>query len=226
VSEGLYPVLLSVIARMRTLFDLDAEPEVIARHLSSSGLGPIRGNARGLRVPGAADSFELIIRAILGQQVSVKGASTLMTRMTERYAQKIETGHPALTHLAITAAAIADDTPQRIATIGMPMARAATVHAVARAVATNELAIHADADVRALRKQLLEIPGIGEWTAEYVLMRAVHWPDAFPASDLVLRRASGGLSAAKLTKMSEAWRPWRAYAAIQLWNGTGLKVSS
>src|SRR5207342_2417672 len=99
--------LMTVISRMRAVFDLDADPETIARHLSQSGLGPIRGAARGLRVPGAADSFELIIRAILGQQVSVKGASTLMTRLTERYASKIETGHAGLTHLAVTAQAIA-----------------------------------------------------------------------------------------------------------------------
>jgi AraC family transcriptional regulator, regulatory protein of adaptative response / DNA-3-methyladenine glycosylase II len=224
VSAGLMPVLLAVIARMRELFDLDAEPEKIATHLSSSGLGPIRGNARGLRVPGAADSFELMIRAILGQQVSVKGASTLMTRLTERHAERMETGHPQLTHLAVCADALANDTPRQIATIGMPLARANTIHLVAQAAAAGELRLQPGVDVVSLRRQLVSIPGIGPWTAEYVLMRAVHWPDAFPASDLVLQRAAG-LSAAKLTRLSERWRPWRAYAAIHLWNGSPLGMT-
>jgi AraC family transcriptional regulator of adaptative response / DNA-3-methyladenine glycosylase II len=222
VSASLLPVLLTVIARMRELFDLDAEPDRIAKHLSASGIGPIRGNARGIRVPGAGDSFELAIRAILGQQVSVKGASTLMTRLTERYAERTESGHPMLTHLAVTSDALANDTPEAIAKIGIPLARATTIHSVARAVAGGALHLHADADVRSLRRQLVEIPGIGPWTAEYILMRAVHWPDAFPASDLVLRRKTGGLSATRLTRMSEQWRPWRAYAAMHLWNGAVL----
>jgi AraC family transcriptional regulator of adaptative response / DNA-3-methyladenine glycosylase II len=224
VSAGLFPVLLTVIARMRELFDLDAEPDRIAKHLSGSGIGPIRGTARGLRVPGAADTFELAVRAILGQQVSVKGASTLMTRLTERYAERIESGHSMLTHLAVTAPALANETPASIAKIGMPLARAATIHNVARAVADGVLHLHTDTDVRALTRQLLEIPGIGPWTAEYILMRAVHWPDAFPASDLVLRRATGGLSAARLTRLSDEWRPWRSYAAMHLWAGTPLNT--
>ncbi len=222
VSASLLPALLTVIARVRALFDLDAEPDKIVKHLSAAGIGPIRSEARGLRVPGAADSFELAIRAILGQQVSVKGASTLMTRLTQRYAEPMDSGHAALTHLAITADVLANEMPTRIATIGIPLARATTIHAVATLVASDELRLHPDADVSGLRRQLVEIPGIGPWTAEYMLMRAVHWPDAFPASDLVLRRATGGLTAARLTKMADQWRPWRSYAALHLWNGARL----
>ncbi len=217
VGASLLPVLLAVTARVRRLFDLDAEPDRIASHLTEAGFGPIRGEARGLRVPGAADSFELAIRAILGQQVSVKGASTLMSRFTERYGEAIATDHPRLTHLPPSAAGVAAASPQHIAAIGIPGARAQTIHHLARQVASKSLVIEPDADVRLLTRQLLEVPGIGPWTAEYIMMRAVHWPDAFPASDLVLRRAAGNLSPAKLIRAAEDWRPWRAYAAMHLW---------
>ena len=218
VSASLLPVLLAVSARVRRLFDLDAEPEKIASHLSSSGFGPIRGEARGLRVPGAADSFELVVRAILGQQVSVKGASTLMSRLTETFGAPMQTDHPQLTRLAATAERIAQATPAAIATIGLPLARATTIHTLAIRVADGSLIIEPEADVRALTRQLLDLPGIGPWTAEYIVMRAVHWPDAFPASDLVLRRSAGDLSPAKLLRAAEQWRPWRAYAAMHLWS--------
>ena len=218
VSASLLPVLLAVSARVRRLFDLDAEPEKIATHLTSSGFGPIRGEERGLRVPGAADTFELAMRAILGQQVSVKGASTLMSRLTEMFGEPMETDHPQLTRLAATAQRVAQTTPAAIAKIGLPLARATTIHVLARHVADGTLLIEPEAaDVRSLTRQLLELPGIGPWTAEYIVMRAVHWPDAFPASDLVLRRAAGNMSSAKLLRAAEQWRPWRAYAAMHLW---------
>ncbi len=218
VSSSLLPVLLAVSARVRRLFDLDAEPERIASHLASSGFGPIHGEARGLRVPGAADSFELAIRAILGQQVSVKGASTLMSRLTATFGAPIQTEHPQLTCLAATAERIAQANPAAIAKIGLPRARATTIHLLATRVAEGSLVIEPEADVRALTRQLIDLPGIGPWTAEYIVMRAVHWPDAFPASDLVLRRSAGNLSPAKLLRAAEEWRPWRAYAAMHLWS--------
>jgi AraC family transcriptional regulator of adaptative response / DNA-3-methyladenine glycosylase II len=218
VSASLLPVLLAVSARVRRLFDLDAEPERIVSHLSSSGFGPIRGEARGLRVPGAGDSFELAIRAILGQQVSVKGASTLMSRFTEAFGAAMETDHPQLTRLAATAVRVAQATPSAIAKIGLPLARATTIHTLATRVADGSLVIEPEADVRVLTRQLLDLPGIGPWTAEYIVMRAVHWPDAFPASDLVLLRSAGNLSPAKLLHAAEQWRPWRAYAAMHLWS--------
>jgi AraC family transcriptional regulator of adaptative response / DNA-3-methyladenine glycosylase II len=220
VSASLLPVLLAVSARVRRVFDLDAEPGKIASHLTSSGFGPIRGEDRGLRVPGAADTFELAIRAILGQQVSVKGASTLMSRFTDAFGEPVETHHPQLTRLAATAERVAQATPVAIARIGVPLARATTMHALATQIASGALRIEPEADVRSLTRQLLDVPGIGPWTAEYIVMRAVHWPDAFPASDLVLRRAAGKLTSAKLLRAAEQWRPWRAYAAMHLWRRT------
>jgi AraC family transcriptional regulator of adaptative response / DNA-3-methyladenine glycosylase II len=217
VSPSLLPVLLAVTARVRRLFDLDAEPEKIATHLSAGGIGPLRGEIRGLRVPGAADSFELAVRAILGQQVSVKGASTLMSRFTEAFGERLVTGHPQLTHLAATAERVADATPASIAALGMPLARATTIHTIAREIARGALRIEPESDVSALTRQLVALPGIGPWTAEYIIMRAVHWPDAFPASDLVLLRSAGTSTPAQLLKAAEGWRPWRAYAAMHLW---------
>ena len=104
-----------------------------------------------------------------------------------------------------------------IAAIGIPRARAATIHTLATLVASGTVSIEPAVDVRALTRQLLEVPGIGPWTAEYIVMRAVHWPDAFPASDLVLRRAAGNLTPSELVRAAEKWRPWRAYAAMHLW---------
>ena len=217
VGASLLPVLLAVTARVRRLFDLDAEPESIAAHLSTNGLGPIRGEERGIRVPGAADSTELAIRAILGQQVNVKGATTLMSRLTETFGDPARTDHPMLTRLAATAERLAESVPATIARIGLPLARATTIHLLAREVASGRLRIVPDADTRSLARQLLELPGIGPWTSEYILMRAVHWPDAFPASDLVMRRTAGNLTSAQLLRAAERWRPWRAYAAMHLW---------
>ena len=220
-SATLLPVLHTVSARVRQLFDLDAEPEKIASHLAAAGFGRLRGEERGLRVPGAADSFELAVRAILGQQVSVKGATTLMSRFTGTFGAPIETGHPQLNRLAATAERVAGVTPAAIAAIGLPLARATTIHLLARDIATGAMRIEAESVVSALTQQLLALPGVGPWTAEYIVMRAVHWPDAFPASDLVLRRTAGDLTAAQLMRESEKWRPWRAYAAMHLWRKAG-----
>jgi AraC family transcriptional regulator, regulatory protein of adaptative response / DNA-3-methyladenine glycosylase II len=217
VSASLLPVLPAVTARVRRLFDLDADPETIASHLERGGFAPIHGDARGLRVPGAADGFELAVRAILGQQVSVKGASTLMSRLTAVFGEPYDTGHPLLSRLPATAERIASSSPPVIAALGMPVSRAATIHRIAVEVAEGRLRIEPDADVQPLTRQLLALPGIGPWTAEYIVMRAVHWPDAFPASDLVLRRAAGDLTPAELLRAAERWRPWRSYAAMHLW---------
>jgi len=216
VDASLAPVLMEVCARVRQLFDLDAEPEKIETHLSAAGLAPSGRLRRGLRVPGAVDGFELAIRAILGQQVSVKGASTLMARLTAAFGEVYATAQP-LTRLAATADRIASASVSSVKAIGLPIARATTIHTLARQVAAGTISIEPHADVRALTRQLTDIPGIGPWTAEYVAMRALHWPDAFPASDLILCRNAGNLSPAQMLKAAERWRPWRAYAAMQLW---------
>jgi AraC family transcriptional regulator of adaptative response / DNA-3-methyladenine glycosylase II len=213
----LAPALMPLCARVKHVFDLVAEPNAIESHLMRTGFGAIPRSARGLRVPGTWDGFELAVRAILGQQVSVAGATTLMGRLTAIFGEPVPENADGFTRLSPTAERLADAGADAIRSIGLPVARAETVHRLATLVARGELSFEADADVRALMRRLVEVRGIGPWTAEYIVMRALHWPDAFPASDLVLRRAAGNLTTAKLTKRAELWRPWRSYAAMQLW---------
>ena len=212
-SASLVPVLMQVCARVRHLFDLDAEPDRIDPHLSNAFGRKLR---RGVRVPGAFDGFELAVRAILGQQVSVRGATTLMARLVDRFGVRVES-RGSLCLVAPSAERVSAATVAEIQAIGLPRARAATIHGLATAVASGELTISPDADAREMTRRMLELPGIGPWTAEYVAMRAVHWPDAFPSSDLVLRRNAGNLTSAQLLRAAEKWRPWRAYAAMHLW---------
>jgi len=216
IAASLVPALVELRARVRHLFDLDAEPAAIESHLSAAGL-PVPKLRRGLRVPGAFDGFELAVRAILGQQVTVKGATTLMARLTQTFGEAVDVGDESLTRLSVTAERLADAGTTRIKSIGLPTARAQTLFALAQHVANGTLRFDPEADVGGVVRQLLEIPGVGAWTAEYIAMRALHWPDAFPSGDLVLRRNAGDLTAAQLQRASERWRPWRAYAAMQLW---------
>jgi AraC family transcriptional regulator of adaptative response / DNA-3-methyladenine glycosylase II len=216
-DAALAPALMPLCARVKHLFDLVAEPNAIEQHLSRAGFGTIGRNARGLRVPGAWDGFELAVRAILGQQVSVAGATTLMGRLTEKFAEPIAAGDDGFTHLSPTAERLADAGIDAIRSIGLPRSRAATIHELSTIVARGEVSLDAAVDVRAVIRRLMNVRGIGPWTAEYIAMRALHWPDAFPASDLVLRRAAGGLSTVQLTRKAERWRPWRSYAAMHLW---------
>jgi len=221
VSKSLEPVTAEIVARVKHLFDLDTDTATIEAHLEASGSIRVSDDTRGLRVPGAFDGFELAVRAVLGQQVTVKGASTLMSRLAIAFGDAIRTDDASLTHLTPTAAHIAGANVAEIRAIGLPAARAATLLALATACARGEMKIEPTSDVPELMRQLRTIPGIGPWTAEYVAMRAAHWPDAFPVGDIALRRAAGNLSAAELLRFSEQWRPWRAYAAMHLWSKLG-----
>jgi AraC family transcriptional regulator of adaptative response / DNA-3-methyladenine glycosylase II len=218
IDATLAPVLMPLCARVKHLFDLVAEPNAIERHLVRTGMGAIARPARGLRVPGAWDGFELAVRAILGQQVTVAGATTLMGRLTARFGERVASGSPEFTHLSPTAERLAEAGVDVIRAIGLPAARARTIHQLATLASDGALTLDGAVDVRKIMRTLLDVPGIGPWTAEYIAMRALHWPDAFPASDLVLRRAAGDLTTAQLTRRAEQWRPWRSYAAMHLWS--------
>ena len=209
--------MTTLVGRVRHLFDLDADTDEIEAHLGAASIALVTGRTRGLRVPGAFDAFELAVRAVLGQQVTVKGASTLMARLVSVFGEEIQTDDPLLTHLTPTAERLAAASVTNIKSIGLPNARATTLLALALAVASGTLRIESDADVPELMRQLRTLPGIGPWTAEYIAMRAAHWVDAFPVGDLALRRAAGDVSSAELARVSEQWRPWRAYAAMHLW---------
>ena len=218
IPTTLTPVLMPLLARLRALFDLDVDPVVIEDALATSGLETLVRARPGLRVPGAMDGFDLALRAVLGQQVSVKGATTLAGRFAERFGEDIATPDMRLRFGAPLAARVAGASITELRMLGVTGARATSIHALANAVASGELRIEPGVDVARVVAGLVALPGIGDWTAQYVAMRALRWPDAFPASDLWLRRAAGGLTAARLEKASAKWQPWRAYAAMHLWH--------
>lgn len=209
--------LLQIVARVRAMFDLAADPAAITNHLRRDALlaAAVKRHP-GLRVPGHWDGFELAVRAVLGQQVTVRGATTLAGRMAQAYGEPLccaDSG--ALTHVFPTAQALmAAKLP------GMPAARARTIRLLAQAVAAGILRFDGGVPDETFFARFRAIAGIGDWTAQYVAMRAFNEPDAFPASDLVLLRATADgkpLTPGALLKRAERWRPWRAYAAMYLW---------
>jgi AraC family transcriptional regulator of adaptative response / DNA-3-methyladenine glycosylase II len=220
LSPSLLPVLVPLLTRLRRLLDLDADPAVVREHLSRDPLlARLIERRPGVRVPGAMEGFDAALRAVLGQQVSVRAASTLSGRLAALLGDALppELANESVMRLPVTAAALAQAAETSVAGIGLPRARARTAIALARAVADRNVDLAPGAEITRTRSALLEIPGIGEWTTEYILLRAVRWPDAFPAGDLGLRKAAGGISAAALRRRAEPWRPWRAYAAAHLW---------
>jgi AraC family transcriptional regulator, regulatory protein of adaptative response / DNA-3-methyladenine glycosylase II len=220
LSPSLLAVLVPLLTRLRRLFDLDADPAIVREHLAlDPWLEGLVERRPGLRVAGAMDGFDLALLAVLGQQVSVRGASTLAGRLAALLGEPLapELAGDGIARVPVTAERLADAGESKVAGIGLPRARAATVIALARAVAAGRLDLAPGGDIGHTRSALMELPGVGEWTAEYILMRATRWPDAFPAGDLGLRKAAGGISAAQLRRRAESWRPWRSYAAAHLW---------
>lgn len=221
ISDQPFP-LADLVMRVRRVFDLDADPTAIAAHFTDDTLiGPMTKALPGLRVPGAYDGFELAIRAVLGQQVSVKGATTLTGRLVEIYGQKVTPppGDNWPCFLFPTPRALVTN---KLHEIGLPKSRAATLYNVAEAVAAGTLALVPTNDPAETVTAFKKLKGIGDWTASYVALRALSDPDAFPAGDLGLQKAAapkGGtkLTAKELEVRAEAWRPWRGYAALHLW---------
>ncbi len=226
VPPTLTPVLMKTLARLRHLFDLDANPQIIAEQLSTdSHLAMLIKKVPGLRVPGAWDGFEMAVRAVLGQQISVRGASTLAGRLAENFGKPLTTPHEAIFLSSPSAETLAATKVEEIAAIGLPMKRAATLHSLACAVIDGKLKLTVGTDTEATIEELKSISGIGDWTAQYIAMRALRWPDAFPAGDLALRKAFGKdtpMQEAHLLRLAEDWRPWRAYAAMYLWSSLSM----
>jgi AraC family transcriptional regulator, regulatory protein of adaptative response / DNA-3-methyladenine glycosylase II len=229
ISLSLSAALMPLRARLRRVFDLDAQPATIAAHLARDPMLAARVKARpGLRVPGAFDGFEAATRAVLGQQVSVAAATTLAGRLASRFGDPIATPHAELTRLAPTAAPIAAAADAAIAAIGVPKSRGRTLGMLARAVSSGGLSLDAAGQVGeggemgGALERLVALPGIGPWTAHYLAMRAFGWPDAFPETDLGVRRALGGVSGPQARALAEPWRPWRAYGVTHLWTTDGV----
>jgi len=217
-TQNIFPA----VQRCREIFDLDAPMQEIAAVLSQDAvLARLLRNNPGVRVPGAWEGFELAVRAVLGQQISVKAATTIAGRIAKAYGEPVEgNGGCGLSRLF--------PVPERLArarfnNMGITGSRAATLRALAHAVVDGSLSFDASQDPVAFGESLRAIPGIGDWTAQYVAMRALKHPDAFPAADLGLLRAFDRpgrerLRSAQLEEMSQGWRPWRAYAALLLWS--------
>ncbi len=216
VSDALRPLLPSVIRRVRHWLDLDADPHAIHQVL---GLDFPHGE--GLRVPGTLDGFELAVRAVLGQQITVAAARTLAQRLVLRWGEPIATPHAGLNRLFPSAACLASADTDAMGALGIVRQRQRAIQALARAVADGQLRLSAGGDIAATMAQLTALPGIGDWTAQYIAMRALRWPDAFPAADVALHKALGLRDAPHPGRAAEArsqaWRPWRSYAVLRSW---------
>lgn len=216
VSAGLLRVLPAVLAGTRRLFDLDCDPQAVGLVL-----GDLAADAPGLRVPGAFDGFEMSVRAVLGQQVTVRAAHTLAGRLVAALGEPLQTPFAALTHLFPTAQRVADASADEIGSLGIVRQRVGAIQALAREVAEGRLDLGPAAHVEATMAQLEALPGIGRWTARYIALRALGWPDAWPSGDIALHKALGVSKAAQADAIAEAWSPWRGYATLHLWRRLG-----
>jgi AraC family transcriptional regulator of adaptative response / DNA-3-methyladenine glycosylase II len=220
MSSSLAPKFMQILARVKRLFDLQANP-----HTISNALGGLADDSPGLRVPGAFDSFEIAIRAILGQQVSVKAATSLAGRIALKYGGEIVTPYPKLNLHSAQASSLATASEADLAALGIMPARARTIINFAREWLNGEINLAPGADYEATVAQLVSLPGIGEWTANYIAMRCLAWPDAFMHGDLGVQKALGHKNKKTLIELTETYRPWRAYATMHLWKSLEGKVS-
>ena len=222
MSQSLAPVIGAVIVRVKHLFDLGAAPDSVAALLSQDPtLAPVVRRLPGLRVPGAFDGCELAVRAVLGQQVSVRAATTLAGRWAASFGAPLATPFPELNRLTPDAERMAAVAADDIAALGIVGSRARALAALAQAVTERRVVLSYAANIEEQIEALQRLPGIGPWTAQYIAMRALHWPDAFPGGDLMLLKAAQ-VNQRELHARAEAWRPWRAYAAHYLWQSLGV----
>jgi AraC family transcriptional regulator of adaptative response / DNA-3-methyladenine glycosylase II len=217
VSDSLREVLPQVIRRVRAALDLDADPLAIDAVLARDFPG-----RAGLRVPGTLDGHELAVRAILGQQVTVAAGRTLTQRVVDRLGERLVTPWPELDRLFPGAGVLAAVAPEVLGELGIVRQRQTAIIALSRAVQDGTLPLHPGVNAQATMQALRALPGIGDWTAQYIAMRALRWPDAFPAGDVALHKAlgitRGPLAARDAESASLAWRPWRSYAVIRAWS--------
>src|SRR5262249_22383289 len=220
-THSLTPVLPALLTRVRSLFDLNARPDLISKHLGRDPrlAAAVKANP-GVRVPGAFSGFELGLRAILGQQVTVRAATTIAGRFVETFGEPIVTPSADLNRLTPSPARIAAASVDEIARHGIVAARSRSLIALARAHRSGALSLDGAAPYRPddAIKRLADLPGIGPWTANYIAMRALRWPDAFPKEDIAVRNRLGGVTAIEAEALSQSWRPWRSYAVMHVWN--------
>ena len=223
MAAELAPALPAVLQGVRRAFDLDAVPSAIADVLGSDPLlAPSLVESPGLRLPGAVDPFETAVRTIIGQQVSVAAATTVMGRVVRTFSDHLTTPWSELNGLTVTPERLASQSVDTLAPLGLNAARANAILALSRAVAEGKIHLRHSADPARTIARLQELPGIGPWTAHYFGMRILGWPDAFIGGDLVVRKALAPLSPRQIEERSQAWRPWRGYAVMHLWRGVGF----
>jgi AraC family transcriptional regulator of adaptative response / DNA-3-methyladenine glycosylase II len=220
LSAGLQPVLPHVLWRVRALFDLDADPQAINASLHADFPG-----GDGLRVPGCMDGFELAVRAVLGQQITVAAARTLAARLVTRFGEPLSTPDPHLSRLFPTPLALAGAAPEALGELGIVRQRQAALQALALGVCEGWLDLSGQADVAGTVQALQALPGIGPWTAQYISLRALRWPDAWPPGDVAVQQAlgfrppRGRLAEQGAARLATTWQPWRGYAVIRAWAG-------
>lgn len=221
LDSALLPVLQQLLIRIRHLFDLSCEPDAVYSVLSAMNKIKPGLCVPGTRVPGCIDSFELLVRAVLGQQITLKAARTLAARLVEAFGEDIETGIEGLGKTFPSARVILGlDGPieNRLGPLGITGARANTILKLAAAMVEGSIDFSFSAQPEAEIEKLLSINGIGAWTAQYIAMRVMNWPDAFLPTDCGIKKALAPRSPKEITAMAEAWRPWRSYAMLNLWN--------
>jgi AraC family transcriptional regulator of adaptative response / DNA-3-methyladenine glycosylase II len=220
-SETLLPALSQVLAKVRRLFDLYCDPDAVYETLAP--MNDIRPGlcVLGTRLPGSFNAFEMAVRAVLGQQITIKAAGTLAARLVDTYGTPIQTGIEGLTHVFPSPEDIlALDGPieNHLGPLGITAARARAIHELAKALVQGKISFGLCARPETEIKKLLAIPGIGNWTAQYIAMRTMEWPDAFLETDAGVKKALEPYTPKELLEMAKAWRPWRSYATINLWN--------
>lgn len=221
VSASLLAVLPQVLARVKHLFDLNCDPDRVVETLRA--MDEIRPGlcAPGTRVPGCFDSFEMSVRAILGQQITVKAAATLAGRLAQSVGRPVLTGVDGLTHVFPTArefCGLGEPVSDKLGPLGVTSARSDAIFALAKKLENHEIRLIPGADPERAMEQLTQIPGIGAWTAEYIAMRALGWTDAFPETDCAIKKALAPRTRKEIRDLAGKWRPWRSYAAMNLWN--------
>lgn len=221
VAPELLPVLATVLAKVRHQFDLDCDPAAIHETLSAMNALKPGLASLGTRLPGCFDPFEMSVRAILGQQITVKAARTLAARFTAGFGSPLATPLTKLTHTFPTpesVCAIEGPVESHLGPLGIIRARVRSIRALAEALVAGTLSLAPGADAEEEMRRLLALPGFGPWTVHYIAMRALGHPDAFPHGDYGVKKALEGRSPKEILALSEAWRPWRAYATVNLWN--------
>jgi AraC family transcriptional regulator of adaptative response / DNA-3-methyladenine glycosylase II len=227
MNESLVPVMPQVISKVRQMFDLDCDPAVIGSRLKSMAKYLPQGFIEGIRIPGCFDAFEMVCRAVIGQQITVKAANTLLGRVAEAYGTAVETnadGPDRTFPEAGEIIAMGDEITENFGRLGVIASRSGAIYSAALALAEKDgLRLNRAADPETEIKRLMSIRGIGSWTAQYIVMRTMGYTDAFMETDAGTKGTLPDMSGRERVELSEAWRPWRSYAMMELWNGYGKK---